>query len=195
MDNTIYRNNDESQVNGINIIKYKGETYPDFQSKGFAAKFAFPFAQQVCVGYGFDIGCNRPEWAYVDRNGMSATMIDPVLDSRYDAMHLPSGKMADYIFSSHCLEHIDNWVTALEYWHSKLKTGGVLCLYLPDYSQKYWRPWNNRKHVHYFTPNVIKDYLTELPEVNEVVYAPKWVNVFVSGVDLNNSFMVIAQKG
>jgi len=161
----------------MELIEFNGNKYPAFQSKGFAAKFAFPFAQEVCKGVGYDIGCNRMEWAFP-----GAIMIDPLF-TNYDALNLPL-KSVDYIFSSHCLEHLPNWVESLNYWWENLKKSGILFLYLPDYSQEYWRPWNNRKHVHVLNPSIIKDYLV----------SNGWKNVFVSGVDLNNSFMAIAEK-
>jgi hypothetical protein len=67
-----------------------------------------------------------------------------------------------------------------------MKQGGVLFLYLPDFSQSYWRAWHNRKHIHCFTPKIFKTYLADQPAM--------WKTGFVSGVDLNNSFMVIAEK-
>ena len=103
-------------------------------------------------------------------------------DDSWDANNLPE-KDPDYIFSSHCLEHVPDWVSTMEYWHERLVNGGTLFLYLPDYSQEYWRPWNNRKHLHAFTPQIIGDYMKQ-----------KYKNVFVSGIDLNNSFMVIGEK-
>ena len=72
----------------------------------------------------------------------------------------------------------------MNYWYERLITGGVLFLYLPDHSQKYWRPWNNRKHKHAFVPELIHNYMIDRG----------YKNVFVSGVDLNNSFMVMGQK-
>jgi hypothetical protein len=59
-----------------------------------------------------------------------------------------------------------------------------LFLYLPDYSQEYWRPWNNRKHKNIFSQQIIKDYLLQRG----------YKNIFISGVDLNNSFMVMCEK-
>ena len=162
----------------IETIEFKGEVYPLFQSQGFAAKFAFPFAKEICIGKGYDIGCNRKEWAFP-----GAIMIDPTINSEYNATTLPE-KDVDYIFSSHCLEHLDKWVDVLDYWYDNLRIGGVLFLYLPDFSQKYWLPWHNRKHVNIFTPEIIKSYLID----------KGYKNIFVSGVDLNNSFMAIAEK-
>lgn len=166
----------------IHIIQHGTTTYPKFQSEGFAAKFAIPFAQQVCKGTGYDIGCNRKEWLFKDGDGMEAIPIDPLFSKAYDAYSLPEIKV-DYIFSSHCLEHLDNWVKALDYWETKLHRGGTLFLYLPHYSQSYWRPWHNMKHIHAFTPDMLRDYLNDRG----------WRNVFVSGADLNNSFMVMAE--
>lgn len=162
----------------IETIEFLGTVYPKFQSEGFAAKFAFPYALQVCKGLGYDIGCNREEWKLPGAIG-----IDPMLSGNKTATNLPPGEV-DYIFSSHCLEHIENWVSVLDYWYTHLKVGGVLFLYLPHYSQTYWRPWSNRKHINIFTPEFIRDYL-----INK-----GYNNIFASEVDLNNSFMVMAQK-
>lgn len=164
----------------MKFINHKGNRYPEWQASGFSARFAFPFAKEVCKGEGYDIGCNRPEWCYP-----TAFPIDPLLDSEYNAMQLPD-KQVDYIFSSHCLEHLDRWVNVLDYWHSKLKEGGTLFLYLPDHSQTYWRAWSNRKHVNQFTGQIIFDYFADQPEM--------WKDVIVSAPDLNHSFIAIATK-
>jgi len=162
----------------IETIKFKGKDYPKFQSEGFAAQFAFPFALQVCNGVGYDIGCGKLEWALPN-----SIPIDINLPDEYSATNLPN-RQVDFLFSSHCLEHLEKWVVVLDYWTSKLKSGGVLFLYLPDYSQEYWRPWNNRKHLNIFTPEIIKDYLD----------SNGYINIFASESDLLNSFMVMAEK-
>jgi SAM-dependent methyltransferase len=46
----------------------------------------------------------------------------------------------DFVFSSHCLEHIGAWEDALRAWISKLKPGGRLFLYLPHPTCAIWRP-------------------------------------------------------
>lgn len=165
----------------MNTIKFNGINYPELQSQGFAAQYASPFAKKILKGEGYDIGCNRLEWAYP-----TAKPIDPVLDPKYDAMNLPDGEV-DYIFSSHMAEHfVGNFANLFDYWRSKLKIGGVLFLYLPNYDyQEYWRCWNHRKHIHCFTPKILKDYLS----------AGGWDNIFVTeGADLNASFYAVAQK-
>jgi hypothetical protein len=163
----------------IKTIKFNNLNYPLFQTEGNAAQFAIPYAKHICIGKGVDVGCNRVEWAYP-----GSTPIDPAINN-YNALKFPEEcNNLDYIFSSHCLEHIPDWVTVLDYWTSRLSKSGVLFLYLPDYTQEYWRPWNNRKHFNIFTPNILNDYLQH----------KQYTKIFCSGVDLNNSFMVMGQK-
>ncbi len=161
----------------MKLITFKEKNYPEFQSKGNGAQFAIPYAKHFCEGIGVDIGCNREEWAFP-----GAIPIDPIINE-YHALNFPYENL-DYIFSSHCLEHLYDWVDVLNYWTSKLKIGGVLFLYLPDYSQEYWRPWNNRKHLNIFNPQIISDYMKD----------NGYKNIFFSGVDLNNAFMVVGEK-
>lgn len=187
----------------IDKIEFKSNIYPKFQSEGFASQFIIPFARKSCKGIGVDVGCNRLEWAYsaelskiendydrwyqlaiTSENEANSFPIDPIIN-KYNALNFPENcKDLDYIFSSHCLEHVDNWVGVLDYWTSNLKKGGVLFLYLPDYSQVYWRPWNNRKHLTIFTPQIIEDYLIDRG----------YASVFKSGIDLNNAFSIMAEK-
>ncbi len=162
----------------IETIAHEGNTYPAFQAVGFASQFAFPFATKVCTGTGYDIGCNREEWKLP-----GAIPIDIQLPDDYHATNLPDGQV-DYIFSSHCLEHLQDWVGVLDYWIEKIKPGGVLFLYLPHYDQSYWRPWSNRKHINILTPEYLNDYLM----------ARKFHKKFISGRDLYHGFMVMAEK-
>lgn len=165
-------------------IKFNNSEYPKFQSEWFAAKYSFPFAKEFCDGRGVDVGCHKVEWAYP-----GSYPVDIIFeDGKYHAMNLPILSICglDYIFSSHCLEHLDDWVGVLEYWNSQLRKGGILFLYLPDYSQEYWRPWNNRKHKHIFTPEIIQDYIKDKHYL--------WKDSYVSNVDLNNSFIVVLEK-
>jgi SAM-dependent methyltransferase len=162
----------------MEFISCEGIEYPKFQSEGFASKYTFSFAREFCKGIGYDIGCNRPEWALE-----GSIPIDLVFNDSYDAYHLPDGYV-DYIFSSHCLEHLPNWVEALTYWDTKIKKGGCIYLYLPDYSQRYWRPWNNKKHIHILFPDVIRNFFEKL----------SYSNILIGQTDLNNSFTVVAIK-
>ena len=162
----------------MNLIEYKDEFYPLFQTLGNASQFAIPYALHYCNGTGYDIGFCKEEWKLPNAVG-----IDLSLNNGYHANYLPDENI-DYIYSSHCLEHVENWSRTLEYWISKLKTGGILFLYLPDFSQKYWRPWNNRKHNHCLTPDLIYNFCSDM----------NMKNIYKSGIDLNNSFMIVCEK-
>jgi predicted SAM-dependent methyltransferase len=160
------------------LILFEEEKYPLFQSQGNASQFAIPFAKHFCKGTGYDIGYNKEDWKYPNSIGID---INDTLNN-YDANNLPD-ELVDYIYSSHCLEHLDNWIESLELWISKIKEGGLIFLYLPDFSQKYWRPWNNRKHKHIFTPEILKEFCKS-----------KNLQYSCSGVDLNNSFIIVIYK-
>jgi len=162
----------------IEVIEFNGVKYPKYQSDGFASRFIIPFAKEVCKGKGYDVGCNRVEWSLP-----GSIPIDPEIDPKYDCLNFPDGTV-DYIFSSHMLEHVNDWVRVLDYWFNSLNKGGVIFLYLPDYSQEYWRPWNNTKHVNVFNPEILKGYFTN----------KRMENVFCSGVDLYNSFAIFGEK-
>lgn len=164
----------------MELIEYKGQKVPSFQASGFAARFIFPFAKEFCKGEGYDIGCGKLEWALPNSIPVDINIKDSELRAEYLYK-----KKVDYIFSSHCLEHLDDWVGILDYWTNCLKKGGILFLYLPDYSSVYWRNWNNRKHKNIFNQVILTDYLTDRG----------YINIFSSDVDLNNSFCVVGEKG
>lgn len=162
----------------MEIINFNNKNYPKHQSTGNGAQFSIPYALHYCKGFGYDIGCMKKEWAFPN-----SSPIDLSFDDEYHALNLPK-KDVDYIFSSHCLEHVNDWVEVLDYWYDTLKIGGVLFLYLPSYDQEYWRPWNNNKHKNIFTIDIIKDWMTH----------KGFINIFIGEKDLNCSFMVVGEK-
>jgi SAM-dependent methyltransferase len=162
----------------MNILNYNKKTYPHFQAEGNASQFAIAYAKHFCKGYGVDVGCNRQEWCFPGAIGIDLNFKDGNTAYNFEYTDL------DYVYSSHCLEHLPDWVTALDYWTANLKPGGVLFLYLPHYDQEYWRPWNNRKHIHMFSSEIIKDYME----------SRGYINIFYSDRDLNDSFMIVGEK-
>lgn len=160
------------------LIEYDGENYPKFQSQGNASQFAIPFAIHFCSGLGVDIGFCKESWKYPGSIG--ADLND--LSNNYDAFNIPPD--LDYVYSSHCLEHLHDWVAAIEYWAKCIKSGGVLFLYLPHPDQKYWKPWNNRKHIHVLYPNDVKDCMQKFG----------FTNVLMSERDLNHSYIIVGKK-
>jgi hypothetical protein len=158
------------------LFDYCGITYPSYICHGNAAKYIFPFAEQFCSGNGLDIGgtikCHFP----------GSKIINIISHDGYDALHLPPGPY-DYIFSSHCLEHIPNWKHALYLWHDYLiPDSGILFLYLPHPDMLYWHPDNCSRHLHVFTPLTIVAHLKKIG----------FKHVINSERDLYWSFSVIA---
>lgn len=166
----------------IETLEYNGKKYPKFQEEGFASQFAIPFAKHVCKGKGVDIGAGCREWSFP-----GSYPIDLNLYLDHHALDLPM-RNYDYIFSSHLLEHLETPWTVLDYWYTCLKTGGVLFLYLPDVTSNnanpYHLPWNNKKHKNIIEPAHVYKYMTQ----------NGYENVFLSGTDLNSSFMIFGEK-
>lgn len=153
------------------IFEYKGRIYPEFLKHGNACQYIAPIAKQFCKGYGLDVGCGK--WP-LD----GAIPID--LESGGDAMNLPEGEF-DFVFSSHCLEHLPDPVGALQHWRSRIKPRGVLFLYLPSPEMEYWLPQNCRKHLHSWVP----------PQIARMLVDLRFTNVLVSQRDMAYGFSAV----
>ena len=115
---------------------YGGEFYPDYITVGGNSLAIQRIALNFCRGKGIDVGANYwplPGSVPID------TERGPGIEHTID--EIPP-KSQDYVFSSHCLEHIERWGDALDLWASKIKRGGHLFLYLPHPSCKLWHKSN-----------------------------------------------------
>jgi SAM-dependent methyltransferase len=130
------------QRDGKEFYEYRGKPYPLHLNEGNAQSHIRDTALRYCQGRGIDIGAS--EWPFPGAEAIQQ-------DRKRNALHLddiPESSL-DFAFSSHCLEHIVNWQTALELWISKLKPGGVLFLYLPHEDMELWHPgapWAGPSH-------------------------------------------------
>lgn len=169
----------------MKVITFKGQKTPFFISQGFHAQYIFPVAKKVCIGEGVDIGCGKEEWCFPDATPIEKSFSFDMDSVKDDAHNLPKNNY-NYIFSSHCLEHLDNYVTTLNYWVSCLKTEGVLFLYLPHPDCLYWRPhyMPTNKHIHQFYPKQMIEIFKELG----------LKNIFCSERDLSYSFAIYGYK-
>jgi glycosyltransferase involved in cell wall biosynthesis/SAM-dependent methyltransferase len=75
----------------------------------------------------------------------------------YDGEKLPfESASQDAVFSSHCLEHVDNARTAIREWFRVLKVGGFLVIFVPHqylYERKLTPPSNwNQDHRRFYSP-------------------------------------------
>lgn len=144
-------------VDGKIWYKYQGTLYPDTLNHGNARSHVEPLALKYCKGSGIDIGADR--WPLP---GATPVYNEPrqnayCLDAFADAS-------LDYVFSSHCLEHLVRWQDALKLWIAKLKPGGILFLYLPHHSMKLWAPggpWAGLHHVWQPRYEILREFLEQ----------------------------------
>lgn len=144
--------------------------YLPYLLRGNAVEFVREEALAVCRGRGIDVGAGpwplpgaEPIRDEPHRNAL-------VLD------HIADGTL-DYVFSSHCLEHLREPAKALSLWARKLRPGGLLFLYLPHPDMRLWLAGSPHVPEHCWvpTPRLIHDMvsrsglevlrLTELPDV------------------------------
>lgn len=139
------------------FYKYRGQSYPQYLNEGGAVLAILEKAKEYCRGRGIDVGADK--WPYP-----SAIPIQNEDDQNaYKLDSFPDASL-DYVFSSHCLEHLDNWQHALALWIKKLKPKGILFLYLPHESMVLWHPhhpWAGNNHKWVPRHEIINDFLTK----------------------------------
>lgn len=167
----------------MKLINFMGRDYPEFLAHGNHAQYILPIAKQVLKNksLGVDVGCKKLEWAYP-----GALLVDLTIDDPWHALNLPHYGSLEYIFSSHCLEHIVEWEETLHYWKKALCPGGVIFLYLPHTDQEYWdkRFMTTQRHINNFSPSQIEYYFKYVLKLN---------NVFASERDSAFSFCVYGE--
>jgi hypothetical protein len=138
--------------------EYREKFYPDYLTVGGACHAIFPVARQYCRGNGADIGAGLwplPDAVPIDvwrGPGASETI-----------SQIAAGSL-DFVFSSHCLEHNENWQETLQEWIGKLKRGGTLFLYLPHPECGIWEPGSpfvGTGHKWVPTPALLKTAIAE----------------------------------
>ena len=132
------------------VFEYRGVEYPSYIRDGNAACFIAPVAAHFCNGTGYDVGSGK--WPVQ----IEAVTIGVDILNGGNAMQLP-GRVVDFVFSSHCLEHLDDPIAALKHWMSRIRNEGTLFLYLPHPDMEYWRPENNLKHRHIWYPERMEE--------------------------------------
>jgi ADP-heptose:LPS heptosyltransferase/predicted SAM-dependent methyltransferase len=114
-------------------------------------------------GFGLDIGCGPykafPHFIGVD-NKIDTQIFGIQMNPDFtipDAKELPFKDVAcDFVFSSHLLEHVEDYKACLKEWWRVLKVGGRLCLYLPHKNfypncgdTKEWKEWYEQNKENY----------------------------------------------
>lgn len=161
---------------------YKDKFYPDYLTVGGASHAIFRVALRHCQGSGIDVGAGLwplPGATPVDvgrGQGISKTVSD-----------FADGSLG-YVFSSHCLEHIESWRAALTEWVEKIRPGGILFLYLPHPECAIWHPGSpfvGDGHKWAPSPGIIREAVLQLG--CEIISID-------DGPDVMQSFYVCARK-
>ncbi len=157
--------------------KYEGET-----SKSYARRKREGFFEKYCTGEGLDIGYGAdpitPDCSGWDRKNGDAQFLDGVEDESFD-----------FVYSSHCLEHMADVRIALKNWFRVVRRGGYLLLAVPHrdlYEKKNCLPsrWNfDHKHMFLIGKSESPDTLDIVEEIREslVNYDIKYVKVCDEG--------------
>ena len=114
------------------------------------------FFSRFMRGEGLDIGYKGSLRDQAEPVWPSATGVDEDYPG-YDGKKLPfADESQDYVYSSHCLEHIKDPMTPLKEWFRVVKTGGHLVITVPHrdlYEKKAFlgSRWNGA-HKRFYTP-------------------------------------------
>lgn len=132
----------KKEIKGEFFWEYNGKLYPHRLTQKNAMQNIEPIALQYCKGAGLDIGAGK----FIFNKAKAIQN-----DKKENAYLLPSvpNNELDYIFSSHCLEHLERPWEAIDLWIKKIRTRGILFLYLPHIDMELWRPgapWVGDQH-------------------------------------------------
>ena len=118
-------------------------------------RYIYPIAEIYCKGRGLDIGGGLAPFG-------NARNIDPDFNEKNknslneSALNINEKNFSqDYIFSSHCLEHLDRPFKSLREFKRVLKDKGIIFLYLPHPGNEMWLKENLEYHLWQPTPKKI----------------------------------------
>lgn len=116
-------------------------------SKSYTRRLREGYFEKIFRGSGIDIGCGddpvTSECARWDWEQGDAQDLEGIPPSSFD-----------WVYSSHCLEHLPDPLRALHRWWEVLRPGGRLLVAVPDedlYEQGYWPSRFNPVHQWTFT--------------------------------------------
>jgi ADP-heptose:LPS heptosyltransferase len=121
---------------------------------------------RYCAKGGLDVGCGpKKVWPHLigvdsgkDTQLFGTAMKPDIVVGTAERLALFASESVECVFSSHTLEHIENYHGALAEWWRVVKPGGHLVLYLPhrDIYPNIGQPGANPDHVHDFLPGDIE---------------------------------------
>ena len=143
-------------------------TWSPTDPQGFESdKVRFDVLPYLSEG-GLDIGCGpKKVWPHMlgvdsgaDTQLFGIPMKPDLMIATAERMPIFGDGAFASVFSSHLLEHIQDWTAALREWWRLVKVGGYLVLYLPhrDLYPNVGQPGANPDHKHDFTEAEILDF-------------------------------------
>lgn len=137
----------------MSFRKVGTESSKSFNNKLFASTVCF--FNKYMSGNGLDVGFAgyTPDVQPILETSVGVDLNFP----GYDGQTLPFGDNSqDYVYSSHCLEHISDYVNAIRDWYRVVKVGGHIVTVVPHqflYEKKAKLPsiWN-LDHKRFYTP-------------------------------------------
>jgi len=125
------------------------------------------FATRYFVGHGIDIGCgNDPLNDQREHFPLIESCLPwDIVDGDAQKMEMDAGVQFDFIYSSHCLEHLHSPLVALRRWCDLLRAGGHLVIVVPDhtlYEHDNWPSKYNPDHKWSFTTARCADLMRSL---------------------------------
>jgi SAM-dependent methyltransferase len=124
------------------------------KTKGSGMRWIYRLAEKFCRGKGLVVGpCGVVSAGAEFLSFPGATPVDTRLPGSGSATDLSGhadGSM-DYVFSSHCLEHVDDPEKALEEFYRVLKPGGDFIVVVPN-ATSILRRWKHLRGYNIFEP-------------------------------------------
>lgn len=126
---------------------------------------------QYTRGRGLDLGCGPdkafPHFIGVDNYTATAQFgidMKPDVVCNVTKLDVFGSASMDFVYSSHCLEHVEDTKGALKEWWRVVKPGGYLVLYLPhkQFYPNIGEPGANPDHKHDFMPQDIVEAMKEV---------------------------------
>ena len=137
---------------GIKLGGYsKASMYPGYLSSHNAKRGIESFALEYVKGNALDIGAGA--------NPLRGTrsIDNNKEENAYNI--LEKDNSVDFVFSSHCFEHLDVPNDCIKEISRVLKNDGILLIYLPHPACELWSKKVNENHVSFFGPTNGKKFL------------------------------------
>lgn len=151
--------------------------------KAHERRFREWFYFKYCQGKGLDIGYQGSDKNHEPiENAIGVDTDYP----GYDGKSLPFfDEEVDFVYSSHCLEHIEDYKQALQEWMRVIKFGGYLIITVPHqylYEKKAFTPSNfNEDHKRFYSPGSLLIEVENSLEVNS--YRVEYLKDCAEGFD------------